>query len=101
MVRVAVTEGRHVNAANDRPIDTFLDIGGIAEWFSARGRPMSKRQAYRLAEAGWPIFKIAGRLSSRPTAGASVALGGAGKVLGGPRPSAAQYHFSVVRGGAE
>ncbi len=68
MGRGAVTEGRHVNAANDRPVDFLLDIDGIREFFSARGRPMSKRQAYRLAEAGWPIFKIGGRLTARVSA---------------------------------
>ncbi len=72
-------------------------------------------------------WEASGRVSVGPTAGASVALGGAGKVLGrtkktgtgpfsqqqaakdaglserlgGPRPSAAHAHFSVVRGGAE
>ncbi len=63
-----MTEGRHVNAANDRPVDLLLDVDGIAEFFSARGRPMSKRQAYRRAEAGWPIFKLAGRLTARVSA---------------------------------
>ncbi len=68
MVRVAMTEGRRVNVTNDRPVDFLLDIDGIREFFSARGRPMSKRQAYRLAESGWPIFKIGGRLTARGSA---------------------------------
>ena len=63
-----MTEGRHVNATNDRPVDIFLDVAGLAAWFSERGRPTSKRQIYRLAEAGWPIFKIGGKLSARVSA---------------------------------
>ena len=62
-----MTEGRQ-NAANDRPVDIFLDVYGVAAWFTERGRPTSKRMVYRLAEAGWPIFKIGGRLLARESA---------------------------------
>ena len=47
-------------------LDKLLDCHGIAEWFSARGFPMTKSAVYRLGAEGWPIIKIRGKLAARP-----------------------------------
>ncbi len=56
------------DATNGGLVDRFLDVDGIARWFTERGRPTTKRQVYRLAEDGWPILKVRGQLLARPSA---------------------------------
>ncbi len=56
------------DATNGGLVDRFLDVDGIARWFTERGRPTTKRQVYRLAEDGWPILKVRGKLLARPSA---------------------------------
>ncbi len=68
MGRAAVTEGRDMDARHGGPVDRFLDVDGVARWFTERGRPMTARQVYRLAEAGWPILKVGGKLLARASA---------------------------------
>ena len=58
----------NTDATNGGLVDRFLDAEGVARWFSARGRPTTKRQVYRLAEAGWPIVKVGGKFLARPSA---------------------------------
>ena len=56
------------DATNGGLVDRFLDAEGVAQWFTERGRPTTKRQVYRLAEDGWPIIKIGGKLLARASA---------------------------------
>ena len=56
------------DATNGGLVDRFLDVDGVARWFTERGRPTTKRQVYRLAEDGWPIVKVRGKLLARASA---------------------------------
>ena len=56
------------DATNGGLFDRFLDAEGVARWFTERGRPTTKRQVYRLAQDGWPIIRVRGKLLARASA---------------------------------
>jgi hypothetical protein len=52
----------------DTVLDTDLEIGAEAIAQNIFQGKVSSRQVYRMAEQGWPVFRIQNKLAARPSA---------------------------------